>query len=58
MGGYVQSKQDVVACNGRPIGEDHWDLLRSGECWRQARFPGWIAAEYGFATEHEASLFD
>ena len=52
-------KRSMLDYAGRPIGENYWGYLSTGERWRQARFfKGGVVAKYGLVNEKEAELFD
>jgi hypothetical protein len=51
-------KRIIVDDKRRPVGEDDWGYLGTGERWRRVRFQGWVTAEYGFVNKKDAELFD
>jgi hypothetical protein len=51
-------KRIVFNDKGRPIGEDEWGYLASGERWRRVTFGGGDVAAYDLAGEKVAELFD
>ena len=52
-------KRTVVDQAERPIGEDYWGYLNSGEHWRRVWFfKGGILAKYGFVRKEDAEMFD
>lgn len=52
-------RRRILDDQGRPVGEDYWGYLSSGERWRQVRlFKGGVVAKYGFVSKEQAELFD
>ncbi len=51
-------RRPIFDDKGKPIGEDKWGYLDTGERWRSVRFSGIGTAKYGLVDRQAAEIFD
>lgn len=51
-------KRTIFNSSGKPVGQDTWGYLSSGERWRRVHFKGFVHVKYDFVQAKEAERFD